>query len=153
MYQTLKILLSFIYFFLSGFVYFIGHQLEGENIVELGYSSPLHPQKVIIAQSTSKADYLIYWNLTNRARRNKKTVWLYFAFNIMILIYAISSFLCLIYSFWFQSIEECFVLQCGWLVLTIVFHGGVTFVPGLLFLPSVQKRYRIKHKRKSNDTK
>lgn len=145
-----RVSLCTLWFGISLVAYIWMHRYEGEIIAEIGYRSPLPAKAVIRNQSHSFVDRLFYWNLCRCAKKDSRNVWVYFAMNILVYIAAAVSAVLFMRCLFLESAREVFRVQMGWLLYAIMFIFTLHFFLDIGLVPSVQKKYGIKQRKKKN---
>ena len=147
MQEVLRVLLCFLWFFLSFLAYFFLHRNEGSIIVEIGYRSPFTEKHVISTNSTSFWDKLIYWNLCCNAKKNKREVWVFFGINLLACVATIVSFGILIWCLCKETAYDAFGIQIGWGFYSFLFLWCFHLFLDPALVPSERKRRGFKTKK------
>ena len=142
---TLKILCSVICESIMLWIFTLFIKAERSNIIELGYRSESMRFK-ITKKSMPLLDRFLHWSLCKGAKRNKACVWLYFSFNLLIVISTVCSIILAILLLFSAEIREILLYQLTYMYTVIFIRCGVHLFIDLLFLPSEQKRYGIRKK-------
>ena len=129
---------------------FLFYLLRGHHkaaIVEAGYRS-----QTLLRKPQSKKlplwDRILYWNLSKKAKKNHKAVWIYFTFNaVLCLAWTFSPILGMICLF-SMDLNDLSLWQLGYPLAVLFIMTLMQFPFDLTYLPSVQKRYRMDNTKK-----
>ena len=124
--------------------------LRGHNkhaIVEAGYRNDTRLRKPQ-SKKLPLWNRIIFWEMCKSAKRNHKTVWIYFGFNLAVcLAWAFSPILAIV-CICCMDLRSLFLWELGYSLNILVLVTLIQFPFDLTYLPSVQKRYRQDDKQK-----
>lgn len=132
------------------YIFYQFHIADGCAIIEIGYRSSSMEKKIRKKrENQSWFDYWLYWSLCRNAKKSRKTVWIYFALNLIpctgIIIHTIVWFSLLLNSSTGEQLLNATIINHGKVFLSVLFMwGGLHYIFDLCFLPSEQKRYRLR---------